>query len=362
VTLSFFRGKLILLDITHIMFRVVVIFGILPGWWGSEEPWREWGPTLTEEEWRPALMRNNFSDFLASVPDNQNPRDQLVRVMVTEAVEEKARCPVEAPTSQEFVIIGCDGVKSQNDIVSALQKSLQSLNITSCVCAFEDLSNQDLRGKVCISFVELFYPLLKDLDSIGFDALKQILRESRGLLWLTKGAWGETDCPERSLVQGLARTLRFEYEEFTFVTLDLDSRDELPAELAAECLLQVLKKSFLTDGPHEFEYSEKSNVLLIKRCVESVELNSKISDQKHCARKALLLESFNQHGRPLKLNIETPGLLDTLVFKENPGVLSCCRMTMLRLRSKRSVSTSAISWFPWARSMTTLWDANAVAS
>ncbi|KAL2008035.1 hypothetical protein VTN00DRAFT_8017 [Thermoascus crustaceus] len=312
-------GKLIMMEVTHTV-RLDLIFGTLPGWWMSEEPWREWGPTLTEEQWRSALIRNDFSDFLTSVPDHPDPRDQLTRVMVAKAIETKTRDSAEEQTSPELVIIDSDGARPQSNIISALQNGLRSLNFASRVCALQNLSDKDLRGKFCISLVELVCPLLKDLDSIGFDALKRILRESRGLLWLTKGACGETDNPECSLIQGLARTLRSEYEELTLVTLDFDSRDELPAELAAERVLQVLKKNFLTDGPREFEYSEKGNVLHIKRCMEAVELNSKIAGQKHCTGKAPELEPFNHPDRPLKLEIETPGLLDTLIFKDNPDV------------------------------------------
>ncbi|KAJ5273329.1 reducing type I polyketide synthase [Penicillium angulare] len=76
-------GKLIMLEQTGDFVRGGFAFGLLPGWWLSEDNYRSWGPTMTPEKWVNVLKGNGFSgtDFILNdYDDEKKPRAQHYRI------------------------------------------------------------------------------------------------------------------------------------------------------------------------------------------------------------------------------------------------------------------------------------------
>lgn len=311
-------GKLLLLEITHVLNRNFLIFGTLPGWWASEENWREWGPTMSEETWRSVLKRNGFSDLKSSTPDHQNPRDQTGRLMISVAIEPTNQARLMSLASVLVVIsdAATDG-KEQNNLALKIAQRLHEKGYEVQIVSMSQMHGFDVQGKIVLSMVELETPLMQDINQRDFDALKEVMHHSAGLLWITVGATQDTPRPHLSLFHGLARTLRAEKEALPLVTLDISEETVRNESRFVNNIYQIFDQ--MTDPwcSKEEEYSEKDGILFVKRCIEAPDLNSHIARQTGTLASAPELGPFYQPDRPLTLAIQTPGLLDTLYFDDD---------------------------------------------
>ncbi|KAI0901837.1 putative polyketide synthase [Annulohypoxylon nitens] len=315
-------GKLLLLEITHVLNRVFLPFGNLPGWWMSEESFRQWGPTMSEDTWISVLKNSGFGQLKSSTPDHQNPRDQTGRLMVAEAVDPSLRQDEPAELLPPITIATLYGVSEDRIVADALRDRLQSLKVSVTIKPYTQLTEEDLADKACICVAEIGQPLLKDISPHDLEILKAILHQAKGLFWLTQGATQDSIHPEYALIHGLARTLRAEHEGFPLVTFDFDAKHPLSWEQRIEKLIPVLQRTFPEESLGDCEYSEREGLVYIKRCIASPELNDRVAAVGQTATSTRELEPFNQPGRPLTLAIATPGLLDTLCFVDDPEALA----------------------------------------
>ncbi|KAI0382791.1 putative polyketide synthase [Hypomontagnella monticulosa] len=315
-------GKLLLLEITHVLNRVFLPFGNLPGWWMSEESFRQWGPTMDEETWVSILKNNGFGELKSSTPDHQNPRDQTGRLMVAEAIDPSLQQKDIGELLPSVTIATLDGLGEDQIVADVLREQLQRSNVSTTIKPYAQLTEEDLVNKVCVCVAELGQPLLKDISPNDLEILKSILHQAKGLFWLTQGATQDSTHPEFALIHGLARTLRAEHEGFPLVTFDFAAGNTLSWEQRIEKLMPVIQKTFSEDTLGDCEYSEKDGMVYIKRCIAAPDLNTRIAAVGQTSTSTRELEPFNQPGRPLTLAIATPGLLDTLCFVDDPEALA----------------------------------------
>ncbi|KAI0887631.1 putative polyketide synthase [Annulohypoxylon maeteangense] len=315
-------GKLLLLEITHVLNRVFLPFGNLPGWWMSEESFRQWGPTMTEDTWVSILKGNGFGELKSSTPDHQNPRDQTGRLMVAEAIDSNLQQNAPAEILPSIIIATLYGVGEDRVVADALQERLQSMKVPVTTKSYTQLTTEDLVNNACICVAEIGQPLLKDISPNDLEILKSILHQAKGLFWLTQGATQNSAHPEYALIHGLARTLRAEHEGFPLVTFDFDAKHPLSWEQRIDIFMPVIQRTFSEETLGDCEYSERDGLVYIKRCIAAPELNDRIAVVGQTATSTRELEPFNQPGRPLTLAIATPGLLDTLCFVDDPEALA----------------------------------------
>ncbi|KAL1970796.1 hypothetical protein VTN77DRAFT_2630 [Rasamsonia byssochlamydoides] len=303
-------GRLVLMEITHPLLRTIILYGGLPGWWSGVNDGRTSGPTITEDEWHALLKNTSFSGVDICLRDFPNEADYLYSVMVSTAVEDaESRYP-------DAVII--DTCRQSYVSAEYLQNSLQ----TSCGIKSElfnlDAPTQTYHNKVCIVLDELRRPILRGADSAKYERIRQVISSSKGVIWVTRGATIESSKPESSLIYGLLRSVRSEDQSKRIVTLDFDSENVLPAQQAAESILRIFQKSFREGQQLEdtdLEFSERSGRLMIPRIVEDRFGNDYLAKGPQDSTTEMVI--FEESERPLKLEIGTPGLLDTLRFIED---------------------------------------------
>ncbi|KAH8701065.1 hypothetical protein BGW36DRAFT_339021 [Talaromyces proteolyticus] len=311
-------GRLLLVEITNILNQAFIIFGCLPGWWMSEESYRPWGPTMDQPMWEEALKRSGFGDLSIAVPNHVDPRDELGRLFSCVAVDDS---PAVAPEIQSVVLV-TDSETESSSVEMAIEKQLGEISIPFSKTTLSHISSTSLEKAFVLSIAELERSVAKDMKPAEFDAIKYILKNSEGLLWVTEGgaSIANTTRPESAIFHGLARSLRSEYENFSIITADFAAIDRQAPEVPAEQLVTLLRKTLRDPKAQDIEYWHDGVCWQVKRVLESVDTNADIQRRvSNDGTESEILEEqpFYQPGRPLKLKIGSPGLLDTLYFEDD---------------------------------------------
>ncbi|RYP74561.1 hypothetical protein DL769_003988 [Monosporascus sp. CRB-8-3] len=312
-------GKLVLMEITNRQPWMTLVFGNLPGWWLGQEEGRKEGPSLSEEEWDKVLKETGFSGVQVCVPDYPDVNDRVYSVMTATAVGFEV---LKKPVTQTFIIPPRredDDDSDEDEVTDMIIQQVESrMGIVPIKASLDNMPNT--AGCVVISLLELKHPVLSTMTVTDFDAARKAIWAAKGVFWVSRGATIESSVPEANLITGLGRTLRAENHAMKFVTLDLEATPDTgaPASGTVETITRVFTHTFSDvdeNQGRDFEFSERGGMVLIPRILEDTRTNEFIAkDTQKPAHIQAELEPFVQEDRPLKLDIGTPGLLDTLRF------------------------------------------------
>ena len=243
----------------------------------------------------------------------------------------------QSEVEQKAVLTGADECDTSKTVprVSVVRpkamSKLSELTLTNLSSALEDrlvqvpddfgaVAGAGLDDQVCLCVFEIDSSTLQNCDSSEREALRRMLSSASKVLWITKGAAMDVESPEGGLISGLARTARLDNDKLHLVTFDMDLKQEDPT-VTVELVLWCLQKSFGTndkDPVADMEFAARSSQILVPRVVEDV------SFQQHTASRyqepQVELQQFFRPGHPLRLEVTSPGSLDSLRFV--PDMLS----------------------------------------
>ncbi|KGO37540.1 Acyl transferase/acyl hydrolase/lysophospholipase [Penicillium expansum] len=312
-------GRLIMVEISNPLNQVFLPFGCTPGWWMSEESYRKWGPTMSEDMWGEVLKRHGFGDFTLGAPNNLNSKDEIGRVWSCVAVDPV----IEETQDQEVnsvIIITDDVISDSSEVLrKRIERRVNEMGLAVQTVPLSRIAETPLENTFSISIAELDRAIICDLNQSEFDSL-QHLRTGNALLWISEGASGTSKNPDRALFHGLARTLRTENETHKLVTADFATIDHQEPEDAANHVISLFEFLFRNPESQECEFWFEHGCWQINRVIGVPEVNRVIHDSVSgdaAQHQKIEEQPFYQTGRPLKLNIKTPGLLDTLVFEDD---------------------------------------------
>jgi emericellamide synthase (highly reducing iterative type I polyketide synthase) len=303
------EGKLALVEITenHMFWHMTV--GALPGWWLGAEDDRIDSPLLALPKWDNLLHDTGFSGIDAMMKDYESAHEHQVSLIISTA---KARLDSEDQPAIE--IICSDKEKS---IADAFYKLITSANQQRQIRQ-SSLDQAEYSNKICVVLLEILIPFLRSCTEIEFQKIKSMFGQAKGILWVTRGGAIEATEPEKAIITGLARTLRSEDHALNICTLDLDPKTENPADMAQH-VFEIFGQAFRPHSEHgyfqEFEYAIRNDKILIPRIVENDPLESYVRNTFNDLEPAL--GSLDQPGRSLGLEIQTPGILDSLYWTDS---------------------------------------------
>lgn len=319
-------GKLVILEITNDVVRAGFAFGLLPGWWLSEEDYRQHGPCISTNKWNELLCRNGFSGVELEIPDYLDEACHEYSILISTATEpffgqaqipsvSKSHCP-------KTLIIVIQDNASQLKIANSFKSRLISSNMSKdcAILTLEQTSTiDDLDSRLCFSFTEIEQPILSNIDESNFGWLRNLLATVRGIIWVTNGGDCHRNDPQFHLIDGLARVARTEFSRLIFVTLALENIDSV-SEAVVDKILGVFKNTFFGQSLDEFEpeYREKDGILEISRIIEASYLNKGV--QVKTSSNQVRMEEFGSMPA-LALQIGSPGLLDSLYFSEDGATI-----------------------------------------
>ncbi|KAL4734357.1 hypothetical protein BDV11DRAFT_174852 [Aspergillus similis] len=321
-------GHLLLVETTHDQLDTEFAFGLLPGWWLSEEPQRALSPSMSVPLWDETLKAAALSGVDFEVRDCESDDWYMMSVITSTAVPDH-QLPALNPES--IVIVERRDAPCEQRWLEILRSNLAAAGQTPSVVEFETATAESYEGKWAIFLGEVDKPLLYDLDATGLNNVQTMIKHSRSLLWVTRGGAVNCERPEQSLAIGFLRSIRHEYAGRRFVTFDLDPHDSLWSDTSAADITQIMTTSFSTAAdnaqtppPYDFEYAVREGVILVPRLFRDSARNQAINPASvdWAAPEALPTESFFQSDRTLALKVGVPGLLDTIAFDDDPAALA----------------------------------------
>ncbi|KAI1421079.1 hypothetical protein F5Y12DRAFT_790457 [Xylaria sp. FL1777] len=319
-------AKLLLMEWTQDQLDVQFSFGLLPGWWLSEEPERRNTPSLSLELWDEILKGAGFTGVDVRIRDCESDDMYSVSTIMSTVA------PLYAPklASEDMVIIISSKAPPATPWLDALQASIARIagGPPPVVQTLEDSAGTTYNDKVCIFAGEVGKSILHGLDNESLGGIKNMVTSCKGLLWLTRGGAVGCEDPEQSLAPGFLRSLRNEYVGRRFMTMDLDPQALLWSTVSVSSIVQVLIAGFdstndfyLADDntPEEFEYAEREGIVLVARLFKDVDRNKAVKPDAvdFGAVDDISKEPFFQADRPLCMQVGIPGLLDTVAFGDD---------------------------------------------
>ena len=220
-----------------------------------------------------------------------------------------------------------------DSVVTALSSLLEG-KIASISSTFQDIAQAKLHGKTYICLAELEGGTLNNLTELEWTALREMASSASQVLWVTRDGAMDVTLPETGLITGLARSAKSDNEALRLVTLGLDPERKSSQETATVIshLFNTLFENVTGESSKDVEFVEKKGILYVSRIVEDEVLQRYLSASTTVPEPEI--EPFFQAHRPLRLEVATPGLLDSLRFIEDVTASLPIATDQLRIEPK----------------------------
>lgn len=314
-------GKLLLVETTQDRLDTQLIFGTLPGWWLSEEPFRKHSPNASLKVWEDTLKATGFTGVDFDVGDCEHAEFQSCSVILTTATTTPSYpSPISivytTPLPPSWVTQLAEAIEHQTSVLPAVE-------------GLDELTS--VQDKVCIFTAEMNGPFVNGIDRASFERLQNLLVNSRGVLWLSCGSMIDAKMPALALTQGLLRTLRLEHSSSRYVQLDFEQSANTYTEDKISYIVHVLQQSFDYNKQYadiEWEYAVKDSTLHVPRIYEDKdEANTSVN-------LVPQPQPFHQPGRTLVWEPLNSGLLSNLCFTDGADMSGDIPGGMVQIEAK----------------------------
>jgi NADPH:quinone reductase-like Zn-dependent oxidoreductase/SAM-dependent methyltransferase len=319
-------GKLILYEMTNTdMIRTGFAFGLLPGWWLSVEDFRKYTPLASPKDWSLILKRSGFGGIEVQMYDFPDHRHQMVSVLICNAIGEGSAGETGAVTSKNSVaqvvtIVVGGGLSSsalQMSVARNLEKGAGALGATAAKTVhLQDLATVDLKElqqqSRYIVLADMNSDFLECVEGTEYSGLQRLISSAKTLLWVNRGGGPTPKSPGADMVTGFARCMRAENPGLNFMTLSLESVGD-PRSVSST-ILRVLQSG----GGGENAFFESDGCIQIPRIMENKGMNQAIAAKSKGGAAVEEKWATVAGDRALHLVCTTPGLLDTLQFRDDP--------------------------------------------
>ncbi|TGJ79406.1 hypothetical protein E0Z10_g9358 [Xylaria hypoxylon] len=329
-------GKLILVEFTTPdEVDTGFVWGSLPGWWLGSEAFREQSAVVDESRWDSLLKTAGFLGTDQVFKDWDTETCHRWSTMVSSAVlqenlnggHEKTHSTMELATPNPFLIVSDAAGDLELDIAGMLQGSpdrLQQLGTPDLVTLSQVDSMVDhLESRICILLADITRPHLPDPDSRAFQSFQKIILRARTILWVQMYDDQSNTPPNWAIMEGLSRVCRSENPFMKIITLTFECSGDNQANRVVTHIRKVLSvtSSNLDVAAEsmqleEQEYKEVSGLLCVNRLRQAKYLDEHVFTRTHSSVRHQNFVS----SPPLKLDIQTPGLLDTIEWRPDTTI------------------------------------------
>lgn len=289
----------------------------MPGWWAAEDG-REEGPLLLPEQWHTSLLGAGFSGADLSLTDNDDPITHRMSTIVSTK-------PLKS-VHRDVVIVIPTG---HNELIKTLAADIsRQLQLFGNETVVKDLPAAvvEASGKSVISLLDYDVPFFEGLSKGNFELVKDILLHSKDALWVTRSDPAELPGhPAKRMISGVMRCVKMEDSSRLLHELHLSrvltDSVESTSDTICKRLCTIWDAAESGDSIEEMETEEREGYFHIPRHMPYKELNDSLAFATQKASVTAKIGSLIQDGRPLKLTIGHPGMLDSLHFVDDDEAL-----------------------------------------
>ncbi|GJC77354.1 asperfuranone polyketide synthase afoG [Colletotrichum liriopes] len=299
-------GKLLLFEITNTEILLgSFCFGVLPGWWLSEDKDRIWGPLMSPNLWSHHLMTAGFSGLDAVFDDFASSPHQMSSILVSTVPQ-----PDKAVESSTMSYVLTSGTPVQLQLAKNISQDISpdgSCDITT----IEAIAKNDLNGSTCVVLSELDKPALVNMTEEIFESFKHVFTQSKIIMWVTRGGTATAPDPDAELITGLARVVRSERPDIKFLTVSFEA--SATEDIIAEKCVQILRTA---QDAAENSFRIVDDTIKVPRLVQARYLMEHLQAQ--TGSPSVLDKSLgDESSRSLALQVGNVGHLDSLRFEDD---------------------------------------------
>ncbi|EFQ27365.1 beta-ketoacyl synthase domain-containing protein [Colletotrichum graminicola] len=299
-------GRLLLFEITNTEVLLgSFCFGVLPGWWLSEDKDRIWGPLMSPVSWSHHLTNAGFSGLDAVFHDFPSSPYQMSSILVSTVPRPDKRAASLMPT---YVLTS--GTPAQAKVAKDMSQSI-GLYGPCDVTTAEAIATRSLAGSACVVLSEFDRPCLADMTEEMFESFKHVLVRSKLILWVTRGGTAAAPDPDAELVTGLARVVRAERPDVKFLTASFAATAS-EYSVAEKCV-QILRNA-QDDAENSFRVVD--GIVNVPRLVQAKYLTEHLQAQTGSS-SVVSRPLGDDTSRPLALQVGDVGHLDSLRFEDD---------------------------------------------
>ena len=287
---------------------------------------------MTEEQWDVLLRDTGFSGVdgtVACAGEGSN----LGSIMISTAMS-----PSQELLPQPTILV--DTCHKSCSTVEFTREALTSVfGQQPSVVAFGDIKPNETPYSIIMT---LDQPTWRDPMEEKFHYLQSVLSGSKGVLWVTRGASDAN--PDANMILGLSRVVRSENAGLRLITLDLDQQSPLSDIQTAEVICRLFKYAFdpaRSKDSQESEFRERNGIIQIPRVLVDVEKDDFVMQD--IFGPVPYPQPFAQEQRPLKIAIGTPGLLDSLEFRDHSQIMTAIGDEQVEIKVKAAGVGSVLS-------------------
>ncbi|KAI1411801.1 putative polyketide synthase [Hypoxylon sp. FL1857] len=271
------------------------IFGLFPG-------------CISIDAWDTILRENGFSGV------------DIVRDLGQEGAFHYGWIISTAPRwSTQIRIVVDESCSQQRSLADAMMLPLKELSAMepaiSSIGSFNP-SPEGSTSEFTLLLADYGQSYLRSVDETGWERLKTLIRKSRSMLWVSS-VGSQNASPDQGLIDGLARTIRTEYNELHLVALVLEDAESKNINSRLLHLTRIIQE-MLSRAAHENyeqEYIEVNGHLHLRRLVEANYLKSAVD------KRIAPYEEVPTHigsGTQFAISKSTPGSQGTPFYVQMP--------------------------------------------
>lgn len=275
---------------------------------------RTQGPLLSVKHWDAVLSRCSFRGVELEADDLKGPA-QRSSLMISGLEFRDEKIPLPFVRIIHDPILEFNSIDLRRDLFSGLETK-----------GFQPIFIPWPSGRIDETVIYIVLDLnetalLAEPSSEEFNKITALLTQNARILWIS---CQQNQLPsknsEKGLVAGFCSVARAENEKLQVVTFDIQHCNSSEYSGLVQVISDILLNSFCSspgreEGTNDYEYTYRDGQLLIPRLKPDYKINSRVVRTDDRLKIEML--PFFQQDRPLKLSVQKPGLLDSLVFNDD---------------------------------------------
>lgn len=307
-------GQLGLVELTKTTPFINMTFGSIAGWWAGVDEGRTESPLQSVEQWNQHLIKASFSGVDLAAHDLPEPERHSALLLSTAL---QSSVTSNGYHTSPIKMLNAIPEDSGNSFCENLVEDLVKKGFEPSLIEWTNDAVDESCSYVVIDSTDNL--LLQNASPVQFSHLTSLLSKACNVYWVTlaNNTTGNI-APDNALAVGLSRSARNENPKLNCFTIDV--QDSITENLdrirgAVSAFIESTERKIAKNEPLEFELMYRNGQMHIQRFVPDSKLLKATSGSTQESETEDTI--FNQSKRPLKVHVEKPGLLSSLVFVDD---------------------------------------------